>query len=176
MKNLSKLIVVTGLFTASLFAAVEQKLENAKSESIFELSQPAIELGGSLGTPALANLLLGFHFPMGKISGFVRLSGMYHGRDRTNGLETELGIYFDTVQPFIQSVALNLSANDLFFQTSTTPEKDYFFSIGPAYEFNIKGFFLKAGVASTFHTNAKQNTNDFLVPILQAGYSVFLNY
>lgn len=164
-------------FFFSVFLTSARAAELPETESTFTFHKAGMEIGGSLGTPALANLLLGFHFPLGKISGFARFSGMYHGETRINGLEADLGVYFDTDAPFFQSAAIEFSVNDLYYPDSLTPEKDYWTYVGLNYTFNIKGFFVKAGISERVGPRAYDRTNNTLfTPSIQVGYTVLLNY
>ncbi len=168
------------LFSATLFAVPKTPTPLVESTSASTPSEFAFEIGGSLGLPALANLLLGFHFPLGSISGFVRASGMYHGRDRTNGIDVDLGLMLDKNPPLFQAIALTTTYNNLHSNYALEISgKEYLSYIGADYNLSIRGFFAKAGIAyalqSRANTSYSSNNNHLYHLLIQAGYSVLLN-
>lgn len=178
MRNFYHALLILFLGGAAFCATENVKTVNQTvTDSQFTLHEPAFEMGGGLGTPAWANLVLGFHFPMGsRISGFVRVSGMYHGADRTGGSDLDLGVYFDTTLPFIQSAGLHFGYNNIYDEPRSYTGQRFNWYYGVVYEFNLKGFYLKGGLALPGDSRVKtSNSSSFLVPLVQAGYTVFFN-
>jgi hypothetical protein len=130
----------------SLFVySTDEILKMEKDASIDESKKNYTEFGANIGTPAVFNLVLGFH---SEKTG-VRFSGMYLGDNY--GIQASLPIKFYETKNVYHAIALALGFSHLeteensgFYSYTRTREWVYF-SLN--YNLNLYGFFLEAGLS-----------------------------
>lgn len=120
-------------------------LKIEKASEIENLKENYTEFGANFGTPAVFNVVLGFH--SGK-SG-IRFSGMYLGS--AYGIQASMPIKFYESEDVYHAIALALGFSHieteetlLYYKYTKTREWKYF---SLSYNLNLYGFFLEAGLS-----------------------------
>jgi len=139
-----------------------------------EKSKPELsaykEIGFTLGTPAVGNLVFGYWSANEDFPWIIRVSGMDYGN--TRGIEGDFGWAFSREGRFKQYVALNVSSGNIRASDSTETIK--FTGAGPVYGFNLYGFALQAGLnfgsSNIYYDDGAISTGSVYI-VFQIGYT-----
>ncbi len=122
-----------------------------KSESFYQYKKTSAELGVTLGTPAVLNLVLGKHFD----NLMVKASGFYLGSD-AKGIQFEIGYKLAEFARTYHAINIAGGFSEMRTTSSTLndtdnelcPSKLYKWNyIGIVYNLNTNGFYLQSGLS-----------------------------
>ena len=157
---------ITFVFSGLLFIFASLSAQAAET-----VSSAYKEIGATLGTPALGNIVLGYwsddQFPW-----LVRASGMDYGS--TRGIQGDLGWAFDRDGKFKQFLVVSIGSERID-ESNNNNEILSGTGIGPTYGFNLYGFSLQLGVLfgsfQVYHEDTGITTSAPVAGTLQIGYS-----